>query len=515
MLKEILAGNARRFPDKTAIVFEDVRYTFKELNDRVNSLANALTDMGLQKGDWIAIIADNCNQIVETFWVGIKTGIVISIISPTLPERALSHLIGNGGVRGVVFGANYCNLIKSLRPLFKSVKEYIIIGDSEESFKSYEELVSAYPPLELQVEIGGDDLLYFPTTSGTTGLPKQIMHSYKSMWTTALIDLHSQDYDMREGGVGLFAAPLFWGYILPRFTISCFYMGCPVVIPRDFTPPCLLQALEKNNVTNLVTGAPFLRELIDYPDLNKYNHSSLRHALVWGYLPPWVWHRAIKLFGNIFVPTYGSSEIGAISYLSPKDVASDTAEEITRKFSSCGKEAIGIEARVIDEDGNDVQPGQIGEVVAKGDVMMKGYWNAPKATEEIIRGGYVYTGDLATVDEEGYIYLKGRKKDAITTQGKVVMPSEIEEVIFRHPGVLEAVIIAIPDEKLGEAIKAVVIKGKEEVTEEELIILCEQNLPAYAVPKSVDFVPSLPKTPSGRIQRYKVREKYVQPGNEI
>ena len=280
MLKEVLRGNARKFPDKTAIVFEDVRYTFKELNDRVNSLANALTDMGLRKGDWIAVIADNCNQIVEIFWAGIKTGIVTSIISPTLPERALSHLIGNGGARGVVFGKNYRSLIESLCPLLKSVKEYIIIGDPEGNFRSYEELVSSYPPLEPQVEIGDDDLLYFPATSGTTGLPKQIMHSSKSIWTTALMDLHPQDYDMREGGVGLFAAPLFWGYLMPRFTIPCFYMGCPVVIPRDFTPPCLLQAIEKNKVTNLVTGAPFLQELIDYPDLNKYNHSSLRHALV-------------------------------------------------------------------------------------------------------------------------------------------------------------------------------------------------------------------------------------------
>jgi len=511
MLKEILRGNARKFPDKTAIIFGDVRYTFKELNQRVNSLANAFTDMGLKKGDWIAVIADNCNQVVETFWAGLKIGLVTSVISPTLSEKALLHLVGNGGARAMVFDRNCRNTIESLCPLLEGVKDYIIIGESDGGFRDYEELVSSYPPAEPQVETRYEDLLYFPVTSGTTGLPKQIMHTYRSIWTTSLIDLHYLDYDMINGGIGLLDAPLFWGYMTARFSIPFFYMGCPIFIPTDYRPQHLLQDIEKENITVMFTGTQFLRELIDYPDLSKYNHSSLRRVLAWGYLPPEVWYLAIKLFGNIFIPTYGLSEIGAITNLSPRDVTSDSEEEILRKFSSCGKESIGVEARVVDEEGNDVQPDQVGEVIAKGDDIMKGYWNAARATEETIKGGYVHTGDLATVDEEKYIYLKGRKKDAITTQGTVIIPSEIEEIIFRHPGVVDAAVIGLPDKELGEAIKAVVIKkGGKEITKEEIISLCEQNLPAYAIPKSVDFVQSLPKTPSGKVQRHKVRERYIQ-----
>ncbi|HCX90589.1 MAG: hypothetical protein COW04_05760 [Deltaproteobacteria bacterium CG12_big_fil_rev_8_21_14_0_65_43_10] len=164
---------------------------------------------------------------------------------------------------------------------------------------------------------------------------------------------------------------------------------------------------------------------------------------------------------------------------------------------------------MVDDQGEDVQPGQVGEIIAKGPDMMKGYWTASEATAQTIRGGYVYTGDLATVDEEGYIYLAGRKKDSITTQGRMVLPSEIEEIILQHPQVFEAAVIGIPDEKLGEAIKAVVVKRGGELAGEEIIMLCQKNLPDYAVPQSVDFTENLPKTASGRVQRYKLREKYL------
>lgn len=509
-LENILRDNARKFPNRTAIVCEEVRYTFKEFNDRVNSLANALIDIGFRKGDWIAVVADNCCQILEMFWVGVKIGIATSIINPASSERDLLHLIGNGGARGIVFSENYHSLVKSLRPRLESVKTYITIGEPVAGFRSYEALVSAYPSSEPEVESNDNDLLFLSNTSGTTGLPKQAMHTCKSLRTMALIGLHAHGYDMREGGVGLLGAPLSWGNWIPLFSIPCYYMGCTVVIPRDLAPETLLQLIEKETVTDLGTGATFLHGLINCPDLHKHNYSSLRRVFTFGYLPPDVWCQAIELFGNIFLIGYGLTEKPMISYLSPKDLMVQDPSKKMKRLSSCGKEHIGVEVRVIDDEGNDVQAGQVGEVIAKGDDMMKGYLNAPKATDEIIRGGYLYTGDLGTVDEEGYIYLRGRKKDAITTQGTVILPSEIEEVISRHPQVLEVAVIGVPDEKLGEAIVAAVVRRGEKVTEAEVIAACRQSLPSYAIPKSVAFVQSLPKTPSGKIQRPKVRQEYMQ-----
>jgi long-chain acyl-CoA synthetase len=211
------------------------------------------------------------------------------------------------------------------------------------------------------------------------------------------------------------------------------------------------------------------------------------------------------------VTYYGLAEMGHISSLSSKEFVFEGPPEKVNRLRSCGKEAMNVEVRVIDEWGNDVQPGQLGELIAKGDEMMQGYRNAPKATEEAIKQGYLYTGDLATTDEEGYIYLAGRKKDAIITQGKMLLPSEIEEVIYRHPGVSEVAVIGVPDEKLGQAVKAVVVAKEGKITEEEIIELCRQNLPSHAVPKSIDFVESLPKTPSGKVVRYALSEKYTQP----
>jgi feruloyl-CoA synthase len=510
MIKDILKSNARRYPDKTAIIFKDTRYTYREFNDRINRLANGLVNSGLRKGDWIAIVTDDCIQQVEIFWAGAKTGIVSSILNPGISERDLFHIIGNGKASAVVCNYKYRDKIESLRSQLGSVKEFILFGASDvEGFKSYDSLISSSSPQEPEVEISEDDLLYFANTSGTTGLPKQVMHTYKSLFATALMDLNALNYDIRAGNVFLVAAPLFWGYMIARTSIPPFYAGCPLVIPVDFTPESLLEIIQRERVTNILTGTAFFQPIIDYPDLDKYDCSSLRNIFTYGYFPPEIWQKAIELFGRIFLLGYGLSEIGLISLLPPDDFVFEGPQEKVKRVRSCGKEGFCVEARVINDQGEDVQPGDVGEVIAKADSLMKGYWNNPQATGQTIRDDYIYTGDLATVDEDGYIFLVGRKKDSITTQGKMLLPMEIEEVILQHPQVLEVAVIGIPDKLLGEAVTAVVVKKNGDVTEEEIIELCRGKLPDYALPRSVDFVESLPKTGSGRVQRYKLRERYL------
>ncbi|MEW6614911.1 MAG: AMP-binding protein [Thermodesulfobacteriota bacterium] len=511
MIAGILKSNAKRHPDKTAVIFGDTRYTYKEFNDRANSLANALINMGLRKGDWVAMIADDCIQQMEMFWAGAKAGIATSALNTTFSQRDFSHLIGNGKAKVVLCSHKYRNLVESLRPALKSVKEYIILGPSDKGFVGYEDLISTSSSPEPDIEINENDLLYFANTSGTTGLSKQAMHTYKSLFATALMDLDVLNYDMSAGGVFLAATPLFVAYMIPRVSILSFHMRCPLVIPPNLSPQTLLEIIEKERVTNIFGATAFFQPIIDYPDLGKYNYSSLRHIFIFGYYPPEVWRRAVELFGNIFIVGYGLSEIGFISFLPPEDFVFEGPPEKVNRVRSCGREPLWVEARVIDDQGMDVQPGQVGEIIVKGHNMMKGYWNAPEATEQTIKGGYIYTGDLASVDEEGYIYLAGRKKDSITTQGKVVLPLEIEEIILQHPQVLEVAVIGVPDEELGEAVKAVVIKKDGDVTEEEIIALCRENLPDHAVPQSVDFTESLPKTAgTGRIQRYQLRQKYLR-----
>jgi len=502
---DIPRRNARRYPDKAAVIFEDTRYTFKELNDRVNSMANALVDMGLKKGDRIILIADSCNQYLDMLWVAAKAGLAISSLNPQIPRQQLSQLINSSGARAIIMGENYRDLVESLRPELEQVKNYIVIGASDGGMKSYQELVSSYPSSEPEVEIDGEDLLFLSSSGGTTGLPKQIMHTHHSL-LGMMMDL-AWVYDTRHEDIFLFAVPPFWAHLVAYVMMPSSYLGCTIVIVKEITASAVLRVIEQKRVTTTFLATPLLSQLVEVQQTNKYDCSSLRRVIVGGTpLPAEIWKQAIKTFGNIFGQLYGLSEMSPICFLPPEEFVLEGPK--VKRLRSCGREALNIEARVVNDLGEDVRPGEIGEIIAKGESLMKGYLNAPRLTGETIKGGYLYTGDLGTLDEDGYFYLAGRKKDAIVTQGKLLSSSEIEDIIYRHPAVLEAAVIGVSDEELGEAVKAIIVlKEGRKITGEEIIHLCEQNLPPYAVPRSVDFVDSLPKSPIGKTLKYALREK--------
>lgn len=508
MLSEILERNARRYPDKTALIFQTYRLTFSDLNERVNRLANALADLGVRKGDRAAIVADTCPQHIETFCAGIKAGIATTMLNPGLSPRELIYLINNAELNTVVLGANYKGLIDSLRPELGSVKNFIIIGDPQNDMKGYDELINYSSPAEPVLQTKDDDLLFLACSGGTTGLPKQIMHTYRSITDIMLNAVWA--YRVEHDDILLFSTAAFWGMTIQLLVLPHFYMGCPVVMLKDPTPKSFLETVQHEKITNSFFGSPFLPLLLDCPDLSGFDHTSLRRIIVAGApLPVEVWQRAVKTFGKIFAQLYGSSELPPITFLLPEDFVLEGPPEKVNRLRSCGKEALNSQVRVVNGRGQDVSPDEVGEVIVKGKSMMAGYWKAPKATEEAIRGDYFYTGDMATIDEEGYVYLVGRRKDVITSRGKMLSPPEIEDIIYRHPAVQEVAVIGVPDEELGEAVKAVIIlRSGKKATQSDIIGLCQEYLPPDAVPQSVDFVTSLPKSPVGKILKHKLREKY-------
>ena len=511
LLGEIIERNARRYPNKTALSFKSERITFKDLNQRANKLANGLYDLGVKKGDRIAIVADTCPQHIEISCAGIKGGTVITLLNPGLTPRELIHLMNNAEASTIIFGANYKGLVDSLRPELKSVRNFIIMGDAQNDVKGYEALIEASSHADPGVETEDDDLLFLVCSGGTTGLPKQIMHTYRSSLVTMLNVMWA--YNIEHEDICLFAVPAFWGQLIPWLIFSHFYMGCSIVILKDVNPKSVLETIQQEKITTNFIGSPFLPMLLDSPELKMYDHSSLRRIVVAGApLPTDVWKRALSAFGDIFGQVYGLSEMSPITFLRPEDFVLEGPEEKVNKLRSCGREIINMHARVVDDQGKDVAQGEVGEVIAKGRSMMAGYWNAPKATEETIRGGYLYTGDVATIDEEGYIFLMGRRKDVITSRDKILSPSEIEDIIYTHPSVQEAAVIGVPDDELGEAVKAVVVlKTGEELSSSDIISLCQEHLPPYAVPQSVDFAAGLPKSPVGKVLKHKLRDKYATP----
>ena len=510
MLSEILERNARRYPDKTALVFQEKRLTFADLNDRVNRLTNGLSGLGVSKGDRVAIVADTCAQHIETSCAGIKGRTATTLLNPALSPRELIYLIDNAEPNTVILGENYKGLIDSLRPELGSVEHFIIMGEPQDDMKGYDALIASSSPEEPVIQSKDDDLLFLACSGGTTGLPKQVMYTHRSIFAFMLNMIWV--YRISHEDIFLFPTPAFWGHTILLFILPHFYMGCPVVMLKDATPKSILETVHKEKITNTFLGSPFLPLLLDFPDLNKYNYSSLRCIVVGGTpLPTEVWERAIKTFGKIFEQVYGLTEMSPITSLPPEDFALEGPPEKVNRLRSCGREVINAQARIVNEQGEDVSPGEVGEVIAKGKGMMAGYWKAAKATEDTIRGDYLYTGDMATIDEEGYIYLVGRRKDVITIQGKMLSPSEIEDVLYRHPAVQETAVIGVADDELGEAVKAVIVLKKgEKANPSEIIGLCKEHLPPHAVPQSVEFVTSLPKNSVGKVLKHKLRDKYAR-----
>ena len=510
LLKDMILENAIRYPNKTAVVIDGTMCTFSQLNSRANSLTNALLDMGTGKGDKVAILLDNCLPYVEICCASVKGGMVVIPLNPGMDKGNLSFIINDTEANTLFLGENYTDLYNSISEEIRGVRNIIVVGTPSGGIRNYEELVSQYPPEEPEVETDEHDIRAIAFSSGTTGLPKGgvvIEKNWLSSSQNAVIIYH-----LNHDDIMLLPVPFFW---MAGMIFTSFYCGCTTVITREFDPKTILGTIERESVTTSLMPPFYITSFLEYPQLKEYNLSSLSHmVLVGAPMPAEVLKQAAEVFGNIFTHTYGNLEGGWLTFLPPEEMIFEGPPEKVKRLQSCGKHgkgAINAEIKVVDENDNDILPGQIGEVIAKGDSIIKGYWKLPQATSEIFRGGYLYTGDMATVDEEGYVYLIGRKKDVISSGNNSIYPTEIEEVLHRHPAVLEATVIGIPDEELGEIVKAVIVLGEgHKATEEEITDFCRQYLASYAIPGAVEFIDQLPRTASGKILKRELKERHYE-----
>jgi len=508
---DILRRSAKRYPNKIALVFEDSRFSFKEFNCRVNKLANALLKLGMDKGDRIAILAENCNQCVEAFYAAVKIGMVMAPINPHLSSQEIHHLITNAEATVVIVADRYKEFVQSLWPQLPSVRGVIIIGSPWKEMKGYEEFISASSPEEPRdIAITESDLFCLVLTAGTTGIPKQVMRTYRAVIAdlfNVLLALHISTED-----IGLLASPPYWASFLTWFTAPFFYMGASVVVTTGLNLKSVLELIDKEKVTTTVLPSSFIGAAVAYPELDKYDLSSLRIVgLTGGTLQPEIMKKAVEKIGRIFMVMYSTSEVTNITYLSPKEMMFEGLPDEVRRLRSCGRDAapLNVDVRIVDDEGRNIAPGEVGEVIARGDHMMSGYLNMPEVTNEVLKGGYFHTGDLATIDEQGYIYLLDRKKDAIVSDGKAIASSDVEGVIYSHPSVLEAAVIGVPHAELGQTVMAVVVlKEGKKTTAEQIIELCAHNLPSYVVPQSVEFTDKLPRNVVGKVQKHVLRQKY-------
>ena len=495
--------NAIRWPDKEALVFENKRFSFRQLNDRVNQFANALTFRGLIKGDRVAILLHDCSEYLEIFIALAKVGIVSVPLTYRALAKELQFYIGHCDAKGFIFGEEFESIVAEIKPKINSVQEFIVVGPRMIPWAhNYENILSSASKKEPEVEILETDPIWISYTSGTTGTPKGVVGCHRG-WVLQM-PLISMEYKIHEEDIFLNNGPL---YHTAPFDISLthLYIGAKVVITKGFDPVETLKCIEKEKITSVFMVPTMFNFILNLPEEEKRKHevSSLRTLIV-GAAPllTKTKEEILKFFprGQLY-EFYAATELGMVTTLKPEDQM--------RKIRCCGKPFPGVEIKLLDKDGKEVPPGEVGELYMKGFNTFKEYLKNPEVTKASNREGWLTVGDMARMDEEGYYYIVDRKKDLIISGGVNIYPGEIDEVIQKHPKVLEVAVIGVPNEVWGESIKAVVVlKSGEKATEEEIKNFCEGKLAKYKIPRLVDFVSSLPKTPGGKILKSAIRGQY-------
>jgi acyl-CoA synthetase (AMP-forming)/AMP-acid ligase II len=507
-------------PDQTAIVFEDKRYTFTQLSERVNRLAHGLMGLGAKKGAVVAFLQVNCNQCVESYFAVAKTGAIYLPINFRAKEKELSYMLNTAEASILIVGERYIPLIKSINPELKYLKHLVSIEEKHPDMHFYEDLIAKSPADEVENPVDEKETTILMYTAGTTGFPKGVMLSHNSFSTYVLENVSPPDPDTSERNI--LTVPLYHVAGIQAM-MAAIYGARTLVMERQFDPEEWMTLVEREKANRAMMVPTMLKQLLDHPDFKKHDLSSLK-VITYGAapMPLPVIRKALEEFPGVsFINAFGQTETAStITALGPEDhVITGTPEEREKKIkrlASIGKPMADVQMKVIDDDGKTLGTNQVGEILAKGPRVMSGYWKDEEKTKKTIdKDGWVHTGDIGYVDEDGYYFLAGRSSDIIIRAGENISPEELENVIREVPSVEDVAVIGVPDETWGEEPRAVVIlkKGveKSKAVEDEIMEYCRQKLASFKRPRSVVFVDDLPRNPMGKLVKREIREKYGKP----
>jgi long-chain acyl-CoA synthetase len=510
-LQQILERALRFYPSRTAVVCGTTHLAYRGFAARVRQLCHGLHNLGIRKGDRLAILMYNCHRYFELYYATPAMGTLAVPLNIRLSAGEIAYILNDSGSNTLFVGPEFLPLLAEIRDQLPALRHCIFTGDGSppEGFESYEKLLAAGSPDFPPTPVAPEDLAALFYTSGTTGHPKGVMLSHANLLANAYHVLASMDW--RVGEVYLHACPMFHIADGPTSHFITWLGGTHVIIP-GFKPDLALEVMERERVTATLLIPTMINFLIHHPDVSKRDLSTLRSIAYGGSpMPAELARQAMQTLTCTFSHLYGLTEAAPLlTFLPPQEHVADGPPEKARKLLSCGREVVGVRVRVVNGRGEEVRPDEVGEIIAKGPNIMVGYWNKPQETADALRDGWLYTGDLATMDEEGYIYIVDRKKDMIITGGENVFSTEVENVLYTHPAILEAAAVGVPDATWGEAIKAVVVlKPGMQATAEDIIAHCQSHIAHFKVPRSVDFYEgALPKSGSGKILKRELREKY-------
>jgi fatty-acyl-CoA synthase len=507
----VLKMMAMHYPDKEGAVDKVRRLTFKQWNDRSCRLANALTKLGVKKGDRFAILGYNCLEWLEIYAASAKGGQVCVPIMFRLAPPEIEYVVNHSGCKAFLVEKDFVQTVESIRGSLTTIpkENFIFWGDAKipEGYQSYESLMSKGSPEEPDVEVDAEDVWVFMYTSGTTGKPKGVVRTHESNLGQYL--LSDLCMGVRPDDCVMLVMPMCHiNSILYSFAYTYVSAKCFVYNMISFDPVDLLKTIEKEKITFTSLVPTHYIMLLSLPDEIKKNIdvSSIRQLLI-SSAPA---RKDTKLaimdyFKNAELwEAYGSTESGLVTLLRP--------EEQFKKLGSIGREIWGTDrVKILDEDGKEVPRGQVGDLYCRTASIFKEYWKDPEKTKSVFRGEWFTAGDMAFQDEDGYFVLVDRKANMIITGGENVFPSEVENLLGSHPAVRYVAVIGVPHEKWGESVKAVVtLQQGKTVTEKELIEHCRGKIAGYKIPKSIDFIKDeeMPMTGTGKILHRILREKY-------
>jgi acyl-CoA synthetase (AMP-forming)/AMP-acid ligase II len=507
----LLTKTARIFPDKPAFIHGDRQLSYAQFDARVNRLANAFQRLGLKQGENVAILQYNYPQTYESLFACFKSGLGAVPINFRLHPKEFAFIIDHSESRAVILSPEFNYSIMEVRDRIPSARHLITLEGASGDLFDYESILADAADDFTDVDVSSDDLAWLFYTSGTTGMPKGAMLTHRNLLAMVMNFYADIAPGFTPDDVILHAAPLSHGsglYGLPNIGKGATNV---MLASKSFDPELVFQTIERYRVTNMFTAPTMIKMLIDHPAMDHYDLSSLR-SLNYGGAPMLVedLKKAIEKFGSCLVQLFGQGESPmTISYLPHWAHKTDGRPEEIKRLASAGFARTDVEIKIFDKEENELPPGHIGEIATRSDLVMKGYWNNPEATAGTIKNGWLHTGDVGYLDDNGYLFIMDRSKDMIISGGENIYPREIEEVLIRHPAVREVSVIGVPDLKWGEAIKAVVsLNPDKTVTEKDLIDFCGENIAGYKKPKSVDFVDDLPKSNYGKILKRKLRDQY-------
>ena len=512
-LGDLITRAATYWPNNLAVIDDTQRLTYREFEERTNRLVTGLEALGLTEGSHVGVQGWNCAEMAELEVACYKGGFVKVPMNARLSDDETVHTVNDGQPVAVVAGADHAAVLMARRGEMPGLKYVVAVGEGGDM--TYSALLATGSPTHTHANPDDDATAVLHYTSGSSGVLKAAMQSYGArkslvnrLSTAPWARIETRDVMAHVGPVT---------HASGMFMMGLFRVGACNLLLSKFDIEDLLQTIEREKVSRLMLVPTMVNRMVNHDGVENYDLSSLR-SVVYGAAPmtPAVVEKALNVFGPVVSQGYGAGETASIITVLTEQDHVDALNGDKKRLASCGRNYTDSEVRVINAQGNDVAVGEVGEIVVKGVQVMQGYYNAPELTAEVLKNGVYETGDLAVVDDEGYIFIVDRKKEMIISGGFNVYPLEVEKVLYAHDAIYEAAVVGVPDEEWGEAIKAVVVlnPGKS-VTEAEIVAYCKDKLAGFKRPRSVDFIDELPKNPNGKVVRRKVRDTYWGEGRQV